>query len=72
MICHYAYKSCDRKHCDGEDIMFLICHMTSREHMFEGLCEFMSGSPSRFVTMLPMFGGCWSSSMSGELTKLRD
>ena len=25
--------------------MFLICHMASREHMFEGLCEFMGGSP---------------------------
>ena len=29
---HYADKSCDHKHCDGGDILFLICHVTTREH----------------------------------------
>ena len=33
--------------------MFLISHMTSREHMFKGLCGFMAGGPSRRVTTLP-------------------
>ena len=33
--------------------MFLICHMTSREHMFKGICEFMGGNPSQRVTILP-------------------
>ena len=46
MLCDYADKSCDHKHCDGGD-MFLICHVTSREHMFKGLCEFMGRSPSQ-------------------------
>ena len=23
--------------------MFLICHVTSRKHIFKGLCEFMGG-----------------------------
>ena len=27
VLCHYADKSCDQKHCDGGD-MFLICYMT--------------------------------------------
>ena len=49
MLCHYADKSCDHKYCDGGDI-FLICHVTSREHMFKGFCEFMG----------TMFGRHWS------------
>ena len=40
MSCHYTYKPCDHKHCDGRDI-FLICNLTSHEHMFKGLCEFL-------------------------------
>ena len=42
--------------------MFLICHVTSREHMFEGLCEFMAGSSS-------VFNGHWSSA-SGDINYL--
>ena len=45
-VCHHLGKSCEHKHYDSEDIMFLICHMTSRKHMFQGLCEFMGGIPS--------------------------
>ena len=52
VLCHYGDKSCDHKYCSGED-MFLVCHVTSREHMFKGLCEFMGWSPSRWVTILP-------------------
>ena len=47
MLCHYGGKCCDHKHCDGGDITFLICHITSREHVFKGLCEFIGGRPSR-------------------------
>ena len=47
MLCHYADKSCDHKHCDGEYIMFLIFHVTSREYMFKGLWELVGRSPSR-------------------------
>ena len=52
MLCHYADKSCDRKHSDGRAIMFLIFHVTFREHMSKGLCEFMGGSSPRWVTIL--------------------
>ena len=34
--------------------MFLVCHVTSPEYMFKGFCEFMGGSPSRWVTTLPI------------------
>ena len=68
MLCHYADKSCDHKYCDGGDI--LICHVTSREHMFKGFCEFMG----------TMFGRHWSIynwryelfNMSRDLSKPRD
>ena len=33
--------------------MFLIYHVTSEEHMFKGLCEFMDGRPTQWVTTLP-------------------
>ena len=37
-------KSCDHKHCDSRDIIFLTSHVTSREHMFKGLYGFMGKS----------------------------
>ena len=43
MIHHHSDESYDHKHCD----MFLICHMTSGEHMFKGLYEFIGESPSQ-------------------------
>ena len=29
------------------EICFLICHITSCEHVFKGLCEFMDETPSQ-------------------------
>ena len=51
-LCHHPDKSCDHGHYDSGDIVFLICHVTSREHMFKGLCEFVGGSPLWCVTTL--------------------
>ena len=45
-VYYHPDKSCDHKHCGTGDI-FLICHVTSRDHMCKGLCEIMDGSPSR-------------------------
>ena len=33
--------------------MFLICHLTLRDHMFKGLREFMEGRSSRYITTWP-------------------
>ena len=41
-------------------IVFLICHVTSWEHMFKGLCEFVSGSLAK-TQHPPIFGIHWSS-----------
>ena len=35
------------------DIKYLICHVTSQNHVFEGSCNFLSGSFSWYVTTLP-------------------
>ena len=43
-VYHYPDKFCDHKHCDREDIMLLIYHVTSLEQMFKELYEFMSTS----------------------------
>ena len=50
-VCHCPDKSCDHKHIYSGDI-FLICQVTSREHVFKGLSEFMGGSPSWRLTTL--------------------
>ena len=47
VLCHYTDKSCNHKHCNGGDIMCLICHVTFRGHKFKGLCEFMGRSLPR-------------------------
>ena len=36
-VCHHSYKFGDHRYSDGGDIVFLICHLTSRDHMFKGL-----------------------------------
>ena len=38
-VCQHLYKSC--KLFIVKVKMFLVCHVTSREHMFKGLREFM-------------------------------
>ena len=35
------------------NMKYLICHATSLTHVIEGLCNFMSGSSSFYVTTLP-------------------
>ena len=46
-VLHHHDKLSDHKHCDCGDTMALICHVTSRDHMF------MSGSLLRRVATLP-------------------
>ena len=46
-VCHQPGKSCDHKHWDKRDIIFLICNL------FKGLCEVMGGNFLRRVPTLP-------------------
>ena len=61
VVCHHPYKSFDHKLCDSGDIMFLIRHMTSREHRFKGLCEFTGETPLTESHHIAIFGGHWCS-----------
>ena len=54
VVCRHPDKYCDHKQCDNEDIKFLICHVTSREHLFKRLREFMR-EPLRVSHHLAMF-----------------
>lgn len=36
-VSHHHGKSCDQSNCHSKDVMFLICHVTSRKHIFKGL-----------------------------------
>ena len=36
----------DHRHCGSEDVTFVIFHVTSRKHLFKGLCDSMARSPS--------------------------
>ena len=67
VVCHYPDKSCNHKHCDSGDITFLICHVTSREHMFKWLYEFIK--PLTMGQHLAKFGGHWSNA-SGDIKYL--
>ena len=46
-VCHHSDESCNHGYYDSGGIIFLIEHVTSRKHMFKGLCEFMGENPSR-------------------------
>ena len=52
-VCRNLGNSCEHRHYDSADTVFLICHVTSREHMFKWLCEFMDGSSSWRVPSFP-------------------
>ena len=49
---------------------FLICHVTSREHIFKGLYKFIAGRFLMVSHHLAMFGGHWSSA-SGDIKYLK-
>ena len=53
-VCHQPDKLMDYKCCGSKDIIiFLICRVTSLDHRFQGLFEFMGGSQSPYVMTLP-------------------
>ena len=46
-VSHLSTNFDSSKHCGGGNLMFLICHMSSRNNVFKGLCHFMVGSSLR-------------------------
>ena len=53
MVYQHPDQSYDHKHWDNRDIVFLICQVTCREHIFTGQCESIGGNPLRRVATLP-------------------
>ena len=58
LVCHHPDQSCDHNHCNRGGI-FLICHVTSHEHMLKELRKFV-WKPFLLSHCLAMFGGHWS------------
>ena len=52
---NHPVKSTGHRHCGSED-MFLICFMIFQEYLIKGSCDFMSGSSSLCVSILPSLG----------------
>ena len=46
-VCNHSNKFSDHRHCGNGDLMFLICHVTSHDHVFKGLYGFTDGTQSR-------------------------
>ena len=44
-----AYFGGHESSADG-DIVYLICHVTSHDHLIEGSCKFIGGSSLRYFT----------------------
>ena len=43
---HYPPKFGGHRHCGREDILFLVCHMTSRDFVVRESCSIMVEFPS--------------------------
>ena len=52
MVSYHLTKLGGYKHCGSGNIMVLICHMTSQDHVIQWLCDFMGGSqcPTMFCS----------------------
>ena len=43
---HHSDRFGDKRHSDSGDIIFLIRYVTTRDHMFKGLCELWMEAPN--------------------------
>ena len=51
---YHPAKSVSHRHSDNWDIVVLVCHVVSQDHVIKGSCDFIGRSPSRYhVTTLP-------------------
>ena len=57
-VCDHPDKFGDHKHCESRDIMFLICQVTSRHHMFKSYVTLMVKA-SNGISPACYLGDCW-------------
>ena len=51
---HHTTKFRGDKHCGGWDKMFLLRHVIAQDDVMKGPCDFMSRSPLRWASILPI------------------
>ena len=52
MVSQHPAKFGSKRQCISGDVMVLVCHMTSQDHVIKESCDFMGESPLRSVTNL--------------------
>ena len=67
------------RHWGSADIMILVCHKTSQNHVIKESCDFIGRSPLRLVTIMPSLIAIDTQtlryngfSLSRDLTRSRD
>ena len=53
IVCNHPARFGGHIYCGGGGKMFLLYHVTSRDHVFKGLCDLMDWSFFKLVTTLP-------------------
>ena len=43
MVCQHPAKFGGYRHCCSGDIIILVCHVISQDHLIKGLCDFIGG-----------------------------
>ena len=55
MVSYHPAKFGGYRHCTSGDRIILVYHMISHDHMIKESWDFMSKSPSLYITILPSF-----------------
>ena len=79
MTSHQLAKFGGYRHCGSADIMILVCHKTSQNHVIKESWDFIGRSPLRQVTIMPSLIAIDTQtlryngfSLSRDLTRSRD
>ena len=52
-VFYYPTKFSCHRHCDSGDIIVLVCHVISKNHVIKRLGDFLDRRPSKQVTIPP-------------------
>ena len=55
MVYHHSAKFGSHRCCNSRDIMFLVCHLISQDHMIKGSSDFIGRGPLRQAISLASF-----------------
>ena len=53
MVYNHPVKFGDHRYSGSRDIIFLVCHITLKNHVIKGSFDYIGRSTSRYVTNLP-------------------